>query len=378
MPRFDLDRLDRFRTRLDADVVTGLIAGADVLVGGAGGPIWRATVGFRDVASRDPLRQDAVWRIFSMTKVLVSAAAMALMERGLLRLDQPVAEFIPAFTSPRVMDEAGAVRPAEAAMTVQDLLRHTAGLGYGYLGDGPLQRLFAADGFLAEDLGNAAFVERLASLPLAYEPGTVWHYSHATDVLGRVLELAGGKDLQGVLDGALLGPLGMADTRFRLPPSESHRVAEPLPQAQGRRPVFGDPCRLLAAQRGNGGLVSTTEDYARFLAAMLTGGGDALSPAAVRLMTADHLGAAIGRAPYYPPGPGYGFGLGVAVRTSEGEAPFPGSVGDWFWSGVGGTYAFADPARGFFALMMLQTSDASQRLHYRSLCRAMVYASLHD
>ena len=111
---------------------------------------------------------------------------------------------------------------------------------------------------------------------------------------------------------------------------------------------------------------------------MLAGGGDVLSPAAVRLMTADHIGSAIGRASYYPPGPGYGFGLGVAVRTSEGEAPVPGSVGDWLWSGVGGTYAFAAPARGFFVLMMMQTSDASQRLHYRSLCRGMVYASLRD
>ena len=380
-PRFDPARLDRLHTRLEADVAAGLIAGADVAVGGVEGEIWRATVGFRDIATRAPLRPDAVWRIFSMTKVLVSAAALALMERGLLRLDQPVAEFIPAFAAPRVMDEAGRTAPARAAMTVQDLTRHTAGLGYGYLGVGPLQRLYAADGFLRQDLSNAAFAERLAALPLAYEPGTTWHYSHATDVLGRVLEVAGGGDLQGVLDATLLGPLGMLDTRFRLPASEAHRVAEPLPQEPGQRPVFGDPCRSRTAQRGNGGLVSTVADYAAFLRAMLAGGRGAgvrrvLSPAAVRLMTADHLGAAIARAPYYPPGPGYGFGLGVAVRAAEGEAPFPGTSGDWFWSGVGGTYFWVDPGRGFFTVLMMQTSDAEQRLHYRSLSRALVYAAL--
>ena len=380
VPSFDLARFDRLRARLEADVAAGLIAGADVSVGGIGGEIWRATIGYRDVASRERLHPDAVWRIFSMTKVLVSAAALVLLERGSLRLDQPVAEFIPAFAAPLVMDEAGRVRPARSTMTVQDLLRHTAGLGYGYLGDGPLQRAFAADGFLAQDLDNAAFVERLATLPLAHEPGTIWHYSHATDVLGRVLEVASGADLQGVLDEALIDPLGMCDTAFRLPASEAGRGAEPLPQAPGQRPVFGDPCRALRAQRGNGGLVSTVEDYARFLRCMLAGGrcGEArvLSPAAVRLMTADHLGIAIGRADYYPPGSGYGFGLGVAVRLVEGEAAAPGSVGDWFWSGVGGTYFWVDPARGFYALLMMQTSSADQRMHYRSLARAMIYAAL--
>ena len=379
-PRFSKSRLDRLRARLEADVAAGLIAGADVLVGTCTADVWRATVGFRDVTTGDGLRADAVWRIFSMTKTIVSVATLVLMERGALRLDQAVADFIPAFVKLHVMTPDGDTAPAASAPTIHDLLRHTAGLGYGYLGDGPVQRAYMADGFLREDLDNAAFAERIATLPLAYQPGTVWHYSHATDVLGRVLEVAAGTDLQDVLRDTLFAPLGMADTHFRLPAAEAGRVAEPLPQQPGQRPIFGDPCEVRRGQRGNGGLVSTVADYARFLRKLLDdgsrGGDRVLGAATLRLMTSDHLGRAIQRADYYPPGPGYGFGLGVAVRLVAGEAPFPGSVGDWFWSGVGGTYFWVDPAAGFFTILMMQTSSAEQRQHYRSLTRAMVYAAL--
>ena len=379
-PRFDEDRLARLRDRLASDVDAGAIPGADVLIGGRDGTLWRCCVGFRDVASRDPLREDAVWRIFSMTKVLVSAAAVVLAERGLLRLDQPVADFIPTFAGLRVLRADGTREAAAATPTVQDLLRHTAGLAYAYLGDSPAQRALAADGFVREDLDNAAFADRLAALPLEHQPGTTWHYSHATDVLGRVLEIAAGTaDLQEALEDTLLRPLGMAETLFVLPRSEAARIAEPLPQAPGQRPVFSDPCRPHRGQRGNGGLVSTMADYARFLRAMLREGlhegGRLLAPATVRLMTSDHLGP-IARAAYYPPGPGYGFGLGVAVRLVPGEASFPGSVGDWWWSGVGGTYFWVDPTEGIFAILMMQTSSAEQRQHYRTLARAMIYAAL--
>lgn len=381
-PGFAARRLDRFAERLAADVAAGTIAGVDVAIGGRDGMVWRCCLGAREVATGDPLREDAVWRIFSMTKVLVSAAALVLAERGLLRLDQAVADFIPAFADLHLIGADGRSAAPVAAPTIQDLLRHTAGLAYAYLGDSPAQRALCADGFFREDLDNAAFCARLAALPLEFEPGTIWHYSHATDVLGRVLEVAAGApDLQTVLDDALLRPLGMAETRFALPRSAAHRVAQPLPQSPGSRPVFGDPCVVRRGQRGNGGLVATTADYARFLRTMLCGGTldgtRVLSPASVRLMTADHLGP-LRRAAYYPPGAGHGFGLGVAVRTAAGEAPFPGSIGDWWWSGVGGTYFWVDPAAGFFAILMTQTSSTAQRQHYRTLARTMVYAALES
>ena len=381
-PRFVTRRLDRLAERLRADVAAGAIAGATILIGTREEDLWRHDAGYRDVASRDPLRADAVWRIYSMTKTIVSVAALVMMERGLLRLDQPVAAFIPSFARLSVMPQDGVNVPAETAPTIQDLLRHTAGLSYGYLGDGPARHAIVADGFLEEDLDNAAFADRLAALPLEHQPGTVWHYSHATDILGRVLEVVGGADLQGVLDDTLLAPLGMRDTAFRLPASQAARVAQPLPQPPGARPLFHDPCVARRGQRGNGGLVSTAADYARFLRMLLAEGqhegARVLSPATVRLMCADHLGRDIARGAYYPPGPGYGFGLGVAVRLAAGEAPFPGSIGDWFWSGVGGTYFWVDPARGFFTILMMQTSSAEQRQHYRALARAMVYAALED
>ncbi|MBE7199403.1 MAG: beta-lactamase family protein [Parafilimonas terrae] len=379
-PVLSLPRLDRLGDRLVADVASGAIAGVDLLVGDTGGDIWRRTVGFQDSVAGIALEPDALWRIYSMTKVVVSVAALVLAEHGALRLDQPVADFIPAFGRLGVLDPEGSVAPPQTAPTVQDLLRHTAGIAYGYLGDGPTRRAYEADGLLAEDLDNEAFAARIARLPLEHEPGTVWHYSHATDVLGRVLEVAGGADLQGVLDATLLTPLGLADTRFRIPTAWASRVAEPLPQAPGQRPAFHDPAEPRRSQRGNGGLVSSTADYARFLRMLLAGGAldgvRILAPASVRLMTSDHLGTAIAKGAYYPPGPGYGFGLGVAVRLAAGEAPVPGSVGDWFWSGVGGTYFWVDPAAGFFALLMMQTSSAAQRQHYRTLARAMVYAAL--
>ena len=228
---FSLERLAALSRRLDADVAAMKIPGATIVIGNREKLIFEYSGGYRDTSTRDSLKADAIWRIYSMTKPVVSASAMVFVERGWLRLDQPVAEFIPSFASLRLMHADGTQVPARLAPTIQDLMRHTAGLSYGYFGDSPAQRAYVADGFLAEDLSNADFVDRLAALPLECQPGTVWHYSHATDVLGRVLEVISGHSLQHVLEDTLFGPLGMTESCFHLPLAKRDRVAQPLPQA---------------------------------------------------------------------------------------------------------------------------------------------------
>ncbi len=379
--QFDSQRLASIGIRLERDVASGVIPGAAIMIGSSERTIFEQHVGFRELMTSDPLRSDAIWRIYSMTKPIVTTAAMVFVENGLLRLDQAVAEFIPSFAKLHVAQSGGPDVLASQPPTIQDLMLHTAGLSYGYLGDSTAQRAYVADGFLNEDLSNEAFVERLAALPLEHHPGATWHYSHATDVLGRVLEIISGRSLGDVLHQTLFQPLGMLETCFELPPDKHARVAEPLPQPGCSRPHFFDPCLRRRHQSAGGGLLSTVDDYARFLR-MLLGNGTynrnrILSAATVSYMTADHLGN-VRRGNYYPPGPGYGFGLGVAVRLSTGVAPFPGSRGDYFWSGVGGTYFWVDPARQFFALFMLQSSLAEQRLHYRTLMRNMIYAAIDD
>jgi CubicO group peptidase (beta-lactamase class C family) len=383
--RLDLSRLERITRRLERDASAGLIPGALIVVGHHDRIVFERAVGLRDVASGDPLQRDAIWRIYSMTKPIVSAAAMVLVENGDLHLEQPVADFIPSFANLRVASENGETAPAQRQPTIQDLLRHTAGLGYGYFGAGPVHEAYVADGLMNEDLPLAAFVDRVAALPLEYQPKTAWHYSHATDVLGRVLEVVVDKELDEVLRCTLLGPLGMEETGFRAASSQHNRIAQPLPRSSsapaGMPQQFFDPTALRRLQSAGGGLVSTAADYSRFLR-MLLGrgsleGGRLLAPSIVDHMTSDHIGA-IRRDSYYPQGPGYGFGLGFAVRTTRGEAPFPGSLGDYSWSGVGGTYFWVDPLRDLFVLFMLQTASPKQRLHYRILVRNMVYAAVED
>jgi CubicO group peptidase (beta-lactamase class C family) len=377
---FSIAQLESVQGRLEADVASGQIPGAAIIVGRRDHVLFERHVGFSKTATGHALGPESVWRIFSMTKPIVTVAAMALVEKGLMRLDQEVAEFIPSFANLRVACGQHETTPAQRRPTIQDLMRHTAGLAYGFLGDSPAQKAYAADGLLTGDLPLADFVDRIAALPLEYQPGTTWHYSHATDVLGRVLEVISGKDLYGVILDTVLGPLAMTSTAFRLQDDRRDRVAQPLPQPPDAKVRFFDPCLPRRHQSGGGGLVSTTTDYTRFLR-MLLGGGSldgrrVLSAQTLKQMIVNQLGPDIRRAEYYPPGAGYGFGLGFAVRTAEGEAAFPGSRGDYFWSGVGGTYFWVDPVHDFFALFMLQSSSPQQRLHYRSLMRNMIYAAI--
>jgi CubicO group peptidase (beta-lactamase class C family) len=381
MASLDAAALRRLRDTLQSHVDRGRIPGAIAVVGLGGHVEFCAALGRLDADAGTAMREDAIFRIYSMTKPIVSLAALMLVEEGRLQLVDPVAAWLPEFGRQQVAVEgAGSLRlePVRTPATVHDLLRHTAGLTYEFLGDTAVQQRYREADIASRSRSNAEFARTLAALPLACQPGTRWEYSRATDVLGALLEAVAGEPLQQVLQRRIFEPLGMRDTAFSVLPAQLDRVAQPL----ARDPDSGDKVTLLDAtsapafESGGGGLLSTRDDYLRFMR-LLQGRGtlDGLrlvSRKTIEWMTADHLGALPIAGDLLPPG--HGFGLGVAVRTATGLAPYPGSVGQYFWSGIGGTFFFIDPAEDLFALLLLQAPN--QRIYYRNLFRAMVYAAI--
>lgn len=373
--------LQRLRSVLQSHVDRGRIPGAIAAVALGGHVECFETIGQLDAQAGTPMPADAIFRIYSMTKPMVSLAALMLAEEGRLQLTDAVAAFLPEFGAQQVaVEEGAAVRlvPASRPATVHDLLRHTAGLTYEFLGDSAVQRQYRDARLADRSRSNAQFCKVLAALPLAHQPGACWEYSRATDVLGAVLEVVTGQSLAGLLRERLFEPLGMKDTAFAVPQEQWHRIAQPLE----RDPDTGEAVTLLDAravpafESGGGGLVSTADDYLRFLRLLRSQGrfegARLVSRKTVEWMTADHLGSIPVRHDLLPPG--HGFGLGVAVRTAAGLAAQPGSVGQYFWSGIGGTYFLVDPAEDLFALLLLQAPN--QRIHYRNLFRHLVYAAV--
>jgi CubicO group peptidase (beta-lactamase class C family) len=370
--------LDRLSAALQDRVAAGHIPGAVALVARHGKIAYHESFGRQDPASDKPMANDAIFRIYSMTKAIVSVAVMMLWEEGRLLLSDPIAQYIPAFKATKVgIEQADLVRP----ITVQDLLRHTSGLTYEFLGTSPVHQAYmkARTGRLKQT--NEQQADLLASLPLTAQPGTAWGYSRSTDVLGRLIEVISGQALGTFLSERILVPLGMADAAFSVPADQHHRIAEPF----AKDPETGSAVALLDIRRpaifesGGGGMVATGMDYARFLA-MLMGNGRLgqvrlIGRKTLELMTADHLGPEIAVASDLLP-PGHGFGLGFAVRTRAGLAPFPGSVGNYWWGGAAGTTFWVDPTERLFAVLMIQAPV--QREHYRVMFRDLVYAAVTD
>ena len=325
---------------------------------------------------------DAIFRIYSMTKPIVSVALMMLVEDGRLFIADPVAKYIPEFADPKVgVEKDGKLElvPAKRPITVQDLLRHTSGLTYEFTGELAVQRLYG-EARLFRDLPNAELVTELAKLPLLEQPGVAWHYSHSTDVIGRIIEVISGQTLGAFLRERLFAPLGMSDTGFFAPADKHERLAE----AFANDPDTGAAVELInvrAAPRlemGGGGLVSTMDDYARFLLMLYRGGtlGAAriLGRKTIAFMTADHLGPEVRIGTRFLLAPGHGFGLGFAVRRDAGMAPTPGTVGEYFWGGIAGTAFWIAPQEELIALMMIQAPG--QRDYYRQLFRFLAHAAL--
>ncbi len=383
-------RLARIGTWIQGEIDAKRIPGAVVLVARSGKVAYYEALGQQDPASPRPMGRDSIFRIYSMTKPLVSVATMMMVEEGKLTLEAPVARYIPSFANVRVgvekVDANGnksleLVAPRRP-ITLQDLMRHTSGLTYGFFGESMVKKAYN-DALVAlpPTTDNAEFAEALAKLPLHYQPGSTWDYSYSTDVLGRVLEVVSGQSLYAVLKQRLLDPLGMKDTSFYVPEAARQaRIAEPLPDDRsfGVNADISDPRVVRNLESGGGGMVSTADDYARFAQMLLNGGAldgkRYLSPKTLEFMASDHLGAAVTKTALYLPGPGYGFGLGFATRLSGGESAYAGAPGDYFWGGAGGTYFWVDPRTNLFVVFMMQSPK--QRVVYRSVLRNMVYAAV--
>jgi CubicO group peptidase (beta-lactamase class C family) len=348
----------------------------------------RGKVGYRrDIGALRPggpaMPENAIFRIYSMTKPIVSTALMMLVEDGRLFIADPVAKFLPEFADPRVgVEKDGKLElvAAKRPIMIQDLLRHTSGLTYAFTGNAAVQRLYADARIGGPNVPSAEFVAALAKLPLLSQPGTSWDYSHSTDVAGRIVEVVSGQTLGAFLREKIFAPLGMSDTGFFTTADKYERLAEPF----ASDPDSGAEVKLLDArtapkfESGGGGLVSTMDDYARFMQMLYFGGtlGSAriLGRKTIAFMTSDHLGPNVRIGTTYLLAPGHGFGLGFAVRRDPGMAPTPGTVGEYFWGGIAGTAFWIAPQEELMALMMIQ--GPGQRDHYRQLFRNLVHAAL--
>jgi CubicO group peptidase (beta-lactamase class C family) len=384
------DRKARLLATLQSEIDRGRLPGAVVLLSRNGKLQMLESLGSQAPASDDepavPMALDSIFRIYSMTKPIVSVAVLMLMEQGKLLLSDPAGKYLPEFAKQQLaveMDGQVSTMAAKPA-TIQDLLRHTAGLTYEFLGNSPAQKAYrsAKIGMGLRDASNADFSKMLAAQPLQYEPGTMWEYSRATDVLGALVEAISGQTLGHFLSNQIFKPLKMLETGFSVPVDKHHRIAE----AFKKDPDGGIQLKLINIQdapkfeSGGGGLASTIHDYARFLQFMLNKGEldgvRLLSSHTVDYMTADHLG----KLPISPASsvtllpPGHGFGLGFAVRKETGISTVPGTAGVYYWGGIAGTSFFVDPKLNMFAILMIQAPN--QRDYYRPLFRNLVYAAL--
>jgi CubicO group peptidase (beta-lactamase class C family) len=368
---------------INGEVAAGRIPGAIVLVQQHGKPVFLKSFGMRDPDKDIPMTLDAIFPIHSVTKTITSVAAMMLVDRGKIALRDPVSKYIPSFANMKVgverKDEWGKpvldLVPPRRPVNIEDLLLHTSGITYGFYGDGLVKSAY--DGIYLGDFDNAEFAERIARVPLAEQPRTLWDYGHSVDVLGRVIEVASGQSLYQFEKANLLDPLGMTTTKFFLTdPAERARYAQPLDRD---RHVERTSLNVTRWESGGGGLVSTIHDFARYGQMLLNGGQldgrTYLSPATFKAMTTDHIGPGSGveRNYFYYPGDGFGFGYGFGIRTDAGNAvpPPPGSLGEIKWDGATGCYIVVDRAEDMFFVVM--QDSPSGRMHVITTVKKIIY-----
>ncbi len=387
---FSSEGLDRVTAMLDAEFAHGKIPGAIMLIQHRGKPVYYQGFGFRDSQTKAPMTQDAIFRLYSMTKPVTSVAAMMLVEDGKLSLEDPVSKFIPSIANMKVGVEKVApngkhfldLEPVRRPITLLDLMRQSSGIVSAFSDLGLVTDKYLNAGLFDGDFDNREFVERLSKLPLAYQPGTVWDYGHSTDVLGRVIEIVSGQSLFAFEKQRIFDPLQMPDTSYYVVDAlKQARIAQPLPHDRiiGNE-VISDPTIPRKWESGGGGLVSTTPDYARFLQMLVNGGAlggqRCLTPESVRLMKQNEVAPATQVKPwaYYFPGAGFGYGLGFGVRVAPGEDGVPGYLGELAWGGAAGTYFWAYPEQDMVMLLMVQTP--TQRGRIQPILKTLIYDAI--
>lgn len=399
---FDPKRLQRINDVITRNYVEpGAIPGALTMVWRRGDLVWRGTSGVIDLGRGTPMRDDTIFRLYSMTKPVTAVALLMLMEEGLVALDDPVSRFIPGFANLGIYagGNLGAFlsAPNIRPMKVVDLLRHTSGLTYGFLNrtnlDAAYRKLHIGEA--NSEGGLAAMIADLEKLPLEFVPGEMWNYSVGLDVAGWLVEKISGQRFSDFLRARILTPLAMHDTDFIVPASKRDRFATCYYLREGKMAVFDDAANSTYAQppqleSGGGGLAGTAKDYLRFCRMLLNGGelegARLLSPKTVALMTMNHLPGGRTMTEMMPVTgafnesgyAGVGYGLGVAVTQNVAATGIPGTAGEYSWGGAAGTYFFNDPKEELIVVFMTQILFATDRIKLRRDLRSLVYGAMTE
>ena len=378
-------RLDRIAQVLRVEIDHGRMPGAVIAISRRGKLAYYESFGFVDKAAGKPMPKDAIFVLASMTKPMAAVAALMLAERSELLLNDPIGNYLPALKDMKVATATG-TEPARRQPTLQDMMRHTAGITYGNQGTTELHKRYP-NGNVANTMSGSQFLETLGKLPLHYQPGTMWDYSFGLDVTGLAVEAVSKQRLGDFLQARLFAPLGMVDTAFVVPSSKAARIARPLPldPETGMPPSFREPVKAWQFDCGGGCASGTAMDYTRFALMLLNKGTlegtRILSRKTVEYMTADHLGADVNveRLHNFPVEhiAGFGFGLGVAVRRQAGVAGVPGTPGEFLWSGAQGTMFWVDPKEEMTVVYLANTPGPIRR-HYRETIKTLVLQAIVD
>jgi CubicO group peptidase (beta-lactamase class C family) len=396
------DRLQRISAWIQGDVDKGIVPGAVVMVLRKGKIAYFEAFGYRDREKKIPMTRDSIFRIASMTKPFTSLAIMMLAEEGKIQLPVPVSRYFPEFKDLKVGVEKKdpatgkielALETPSREMMVEDLLRHTSGLTYGFTGKSMVKDRYNEAKVTDRNQTNAELVTKLSGLPLQNQPGTTWDYSMSYDVLARIVEVISGVEFDTFVAERIAKPLKLTDTGFWVEGAKRQaRIAEPqINPATGKRPPVFDATKKPKWFSGGGGLVSTARDYARLCLLFLNGGvldGVRLvSRKTVEHMTSNAVPPGYKSA--YPvqmqivwPSPsletGQGFGLGFGINCEPGLSPLAGSKGDYYWTGIYGTYFWIDPKEQLIAINMIQSSPMTLGRPYQYRMRYYVYGAISD